>query len=83
MRMGEVEKIVGEEEEEVVVRGKKERRAMGKTSRSIKIAAVLLFSVASVAGELILVLIMTLYDKDDYEWIFAWQDKMSYFWFFF
>ena len=82
-RIGEMEKMVGGEEE-VVMGGKRGRRGvMGNTSRSIKLAALLLFSVATVAGKPILMMvILTFYDADDDDWIFGWHDKMSYFWIF-
>ena len=71
--MGEMgERMVGGEE----VMGK--RRRMGKTSNSIKIAAVLLFSVATVAGKPILMMV-TLCDTDHYDWIFGWLDKIFHF----
>ena len=65
-RIGEMEKMVGGEEE-VVMGGKRGRRVMMRnTSRSIKLAALLLFSVATVAGKPILMMvILTFYDADD------------------
>ena len=51
-----------------------EKRRMGKTPNSIKVAAAfLLFSVATVAGKPILM--MTLYVTDDYDWIFAMAEQ--------
>ena len=43
-------------------------RKMGKASSSIKVAALILFSLAAVTGEPIL-MVMTTHDMDDDDWI--------------
>ena len=62
-KRGEMEGIVGEVEVKKIWRSWSWRR-MGKASSSIKVAALILFSLAAVAGKTIFMMI-TLHNTDD------------------